>query len=157
MQVKDAMTRAARSVKPDTKVMEVASQMCLYRYHGLPVVDDEGMLVGVIAEKDVLHSLFPKIEDMIAHGMATVDLDQEMARYGEVLEQTVVELMTPNPVAVDPKMHLLRAATVMVRHNFRRIPVAEEVVLRGMLTLGDVHKAIFHANVTGTLKSHQSS
>ncbi|MCF7985154.1 MAG: CBS domain-containing protein [Thiohalocapsa sp.] len=151
MKVKDAMSVAPRAVKPDTKVMEVASAMCLYRFHGLAVVDDENRLVGVIAEKDVLHSLFPKIEDMIAHGMATVDLDKEMGRYGEVLEQTVGELMTPNPVAVDPEMHLLRAATVMVRHNFRRIPVAEDGKLVGMLTLGDVHKAIFHANVTGTL------
>jgi CBS domain-containing protein len=153
MKVKDAMTRSARAVTPDTKVMEVASLMCLYRFHGLPVVDDDNTLVGVIAEKDVLHSLFPKIEDMIAHGMATVDLDREMGRYSEVLEQRVRELMTPNPVAVDPEMHLLRAATVMVRHNFRRIPVAEEGKLVGMLTLGDVHKAIFHANVTGVLKA----
>jgi CBS domain-containing protein len=152
MKVKDAMSPSARAVTPETKVMEVASLMCLYRFHGLPVVDTENRLVGVIAEKDVLHSLFPKIEDMIAHGMATVDLDKEMARYGEVLEQTVAELMTPNPVAVDPEMHLLRAASVMVRHNFRRIPVAQAGELVGMLTLGDVHKAIFHANVTGTLK-----
>ena len=152
MKVKDAMSSAARAVTPETKVMEVASLMCLYRFHGLPVVDAENRLVGVIAEKDVLHSLFPKIEDMIAHGMATVDLDKEMARYGDVLELPVGELMTANPVAVDPEMHLLRAASVMVRHNFRRIPVAQEGKLVGMLTLGDVHKAIFHANVTGTLK-----
>lgn len=154
MKVKDAMSTNTRSVKPETKVLELASLMCLYRFHGLPVVDDDNRLVGVVAEKDVLHSLFPKIEDMIAHGMATVDMDREMGRYGEVLEQSVSELMTPNPVAVDPEMHLLRAATVMVRHNFRRIPVAEQGKLVGMLTLGDVHKAIFHANMTGTLNPH---
>jgi len=157
MKVKDAMTLSPRAVKPETKVMEVASLMCLYRFHGLPVVDDDGTLVGVIAEKDVLHSLFPKIEDMIAHGMATVDLDKEMGRYGEVLELPVAELMTPNPVAVEPEMHLLKAATVMVRHNFRRIPVTEDGRLVGMLTLGDVHKAIFHANVTGTLRARRGS
>jgi predicted transcriptional regulator len=153
MKVKDAMSTNTRSVRPETKVLELASLMCLYRFHGLPVVDDDNRLVGVVAEKDVLHSLFPKIEDMIAHGMATVDMDREMGRYGEVLEQSVSELMTPNPVAVDPEMHLLRAATVMVRHNFRRIPVAQEGKLVGMLTLGDVHKAIFHANMTGTLNA----
>jgi predicted transcriptional regulator len=54
---------------------------------------------------------------------------------------------------VDPEMHLLRAATVMVKHNFRRIPIAENGKLVGMLSLGDVHKAIFHANLTGALKS----
>lgn len=152
MQVKDAMSTNTKVVQPETKILEVASLMCLYRFHGLPVVDSAGMLVGVITEKDVLHSLFPKIEDMIAHGMATVDLDREMGRYGEVLEQSVADLMTANPVAVDPQMHLLRAATVMVRHNFRRIPVATEGKLEGMLTLGDVHKAIYLANVTGALK-----
>jgi CBS domain-containing protein len=41
----------------------------------------------------------------------------------------------------------------MVKHNFRRIPVAEAGRLVGMLTLGDVHKAIFHAHVTGELKA----
>jgi CBS domain-containing protein len=153
MKVRDAMTASVRSVKADDKVMEVASLMCLYRFHGLPVVDDENRLIGVIAEKDVLHSLFPTIEKLIAEGMHSVDLDREMGRYKEVLEKTVGELMTKNPISVDPDMHLLRAATVMVKHNFRRIPIAEKGTLVGMLTLGDVHKAIFHANLTGALKS----
>ena len=153
MKVRDVMSTPVRSVKADTKVMEVASLMCLYRFHGLPVVDDEGRLVGVIAEKDVLHSLFPTIEKLIAEGMHSVDLDREMGRYSEVLEKKVSDLMAKNPISVDPEMHLLRAATVMVKHNFRRIPIAEDGKLVGMLSLGDVHKAIFHANLTGALKS----
>ena len=76
-----------------------------------------------------------------------------MARYGDVLNQTVEELMTKNPLSVDPDMHLLRAATIMVRHKFRRIPVVEDAKLTGVLSLGDVHKAIFHANISGKLKS----
>jgi predicted transcriptional regulator len=76
-----------------------------------------------------------------------------MGRYKEVLEKNVSELMAKNPISVNPDMHLLRAATVMVKHNFRRIPIAEGGKLVGMLSLGDVHKAIFHANLTGALKS----
>jgi predicted transcriptional regulator len=76
-----------------------------------------------------------------------------MGRYKEVLERTVGELMAKNPISVDPDMHLLRAATVMVKHNFRRIPIAENGKLVGMLSLGDVHKAIFQANLSGALKS----
>jgi CBS domain-containing protein len=152
MKVRDAMSRSVRSIKPDTKIIEVASLMCLYRFHGLPVVDDEDRLLGVIAEKDVLHCLFPKLEDLISEGMHSVDLDREMGRYSEVLDLTAEELMTRKPVTVDPEMHLLRAATVMVRHNFRRLPVTDNDRLIGMLSLGDVHKAIFHANITGALK-----
>lgn len=153
MKVREVMSTAIRFVKVDTKVIEVASVMCLYRIPGLPVVDDGHRLIGIIAEKDVLHSLFPTIEKLIAEGMHSVDLDQEMGRYKEVLEKSVGELMTKSPISVDPEMHLLRAATVMVKNKFRRIPVTEDGKLVGMLSLGDVHKAIFHANLTGALKS----
>jgi CBS domain-containing protein len=153
MKVRDVMSQSVRSVKPDTKVMEVASLMCLYRFHGLPVVNDDGQLVGIIAEKDVLHSLFPTLESLMTEGMHSVDMDRQMGRYGEILERRVDELMAKNPISVDPDMHLLRAATIMVRHNFRRIPIAENGKLLGMLSLGDVHKAIFHANITGALKT----
>jgi CBS domain-containing protein len=153
MQVKEIMSRSVRTVTPDTKVLEVASIMCLYRFAGLPVVEGEDRLVGLIAEKDVLHSLFPKLESLMEEGIANVDLDREMARYKDVLALHVSELMTRNPITVPPDMHILRAATVMVRHRFRRIPVAEDGRLVGMLSLGDVHKAIFHATLAHKLGS----
>ncbi len=151
MQVKDIMVRSVRSVTPQSKVLEVSSIMCLYRYSGLPVVEGDNRLVGLIAEKDVLHSLFPTLENLIDEGMASVDLDKAMGQFRNVLSKSVSELMTRNPITVSPDMHILRAASVMVRHRFRRIPVAEGGKLVGMLSLGDVHKAIFHANVSGTL------
>lgn len=154
MKVRDVMSGSVRSVKPNTKIVEVASLMCLFRFHGVPVVDDDSRLVGIIAEKDMLHSLFPTVESLMTEGMHSVDMDRQMGRYGEILEKTVDELMTKNPISVDPEMHVLRAATIMVKHKFRRIPVAEkDGVLIGMLSLGDVHKAIFHANMTGALKA----
>ena len=147
MQVQEVMSRSVRSVSPDTKVMEVASVMCLYRLPGIPVVEDDGRLIGIVAEKDVMHSLFPKLEDLMEEGMGNVDLDKEMAKYKDVLTLPVTELMTRNPIAVSPDMHVLRATTIMVRNRFRRIPVAHNGILVGMLSLGDVHKAIFHLNV----------
>jgi CBS domain-containing protein len=147
MQVQEIMNRSIRSVGVDTKVMEVASIMCLYRIPGIPIVKDDGRLVGIIAEKDVLHRLFPTLENLMEEGMANVDMDKQMAGYKEVLALPVSELMTRNPITVPPDMHVLRAASVMVRHRFRRIPVARNGFLLGMLSLGDVHKAIYHLNV----------
>jgi len=150
MLVKEIMSCSAKTVTTDTKLVEVASLMCLYRYSGLPVVED-GRLVGIIAEKDVLHRLFPTLDELM-EGMATIDLDKMMNQYKDVLSLDVKDVMTPKPLTVSPDMHVLRAATVMVRHKFRRIPVADGDTLLGMLSLGDVHKAIFHANI-----SHQLS
>jgi CBS domain-containing protein len=153
MKVSDVMSRSVRTVTPDTKVMEVASLMCLYRYHGIPVVEEGSRLVGIIAEKDLLYSLFPKLENLMEEGMATQDLDKGMAQYKDVLNLKVSELMTSKPLTVSPDMHVLRAATIMVRNRFRRIPVADGDNLVGMLSLGDVHKAIFHANISGNLSA----
>jgi len=147
MQVHEVMSRAIRSVGPDAKVMEVASIMCLYRIPGIPVVADDGELMGIIAERDVLHGLFPKLDNLMEEGMGNVDLNRQIAKYEDVLALSVSDLMTRNPITVTPDMHVLRAASVMVRNHFRRIPVAHDGMLVGMLSLGDLHKAIFHLNV----------
>jgi CBS domain-containing protein len=147
------MNKSVRTVTPETKILEVASLMTLYRFQGLPVVDDSGALVGIIAERDLLHSLFPKLESLMTEGMHSVDYDKEMDRYKEILGLKVSDLMTPKPVTVNPDMHVLRAATIMVKHHFRRIPVADDGTLVGMLSLGDVHKAIFHSNLKSGLNA----
>ncbi len=150
MLVSDIMARSVRSVTPDTPLVEVVSLMCLYRFSGLPVVD-QGRLVGIIAEKDVLARMFPTLDELMEAGMASVDMDEMMGRYKEVVRLKVADVMSADPVTVSPDMHVLRAAAVMAKRKFRRIPVAEGDRLVGMVSLGDVHKAIFQANIAQTL------
>lgn len=145
MLVSDIMSKSPKTVTPETKLVEVVSLMCLFRYSGLPVEKD-GELLGIIAEKDVLHRMFPKLEDF-ADIMATPDYDSMMSQYKDVVNLKVEDVMTPRVISVSPDMHILRAATVLVRHKFRRIPVAENGKLVGMLSLGDIHKAIFQDNL----------
>lgn len=146
MLVKDIMIRSIRTVQPDTPLLEVSSIMCLYRLSGLPVVED-GKLKGFIAEKDVLSRLFPSLSDLM-EGMATVDYSSMEAQYKEVMNLKTADIMSSRVISVRPDMHALQAAAIMARHNFRRIPVATGDQLEGMVSLGDVHKALFHANVS---------
>lgn len=148
MLVKDIMSRGIRTVQPDTALLEVSSLMCLYRLSGLPVVT-EGRLVGFIAEKDVLSRLFPTLSDLM-DGMATVDYAAMEDQYKEVMYLKTADIMSSRVITVRPDMYVLQAAAIMARHNFRRIPVATGDQLEGMLSLGDVHKALFHANVSQT-------
>jgi predicted transcriptional regulator len=145
MLVKEIMTKSARTVSAETPLIEVVSLMCLYRFSGLPVVDGE-KLVGFVAERDVLHRLFPSLEELLDGG-ASVDYDKMMGKYSDVMNLEVQDLMTEKVITVQPDMHILKAATVMVRNKFRRIPVSDGGILVGMLSLGDVHKAIFQANI----------
>ncbi|MDT8451395.1 MAG: CBS domain-containing protein [Gammaproteobacteria bacterium] len=149
MLVKDIMTTSLRTVTSDKKLGEVVSLMCVYRYSGIPVVDD-GKLVGTVSESDVLGKMFPKLEDLM-DSMSSVDYEALMKQYGNVVNIQVKDVMTPTVITVRPEMHILQAASVMCGRKFRRIPVALGDELVGMLSMGDVHKAIFQNTVATKL------
>lgn len=146
MRVEEIMTRSVKVVRPETPMVEVVTVMCLYRVSGLPVVEGEDRLAGMVAEKDVLAHMFPSPGEVM-EGMAGVDLDELMGTYGEIFRLKVADLMTPSPITVRPDTHILKASATMASHRFRRIPVAEDGFLVGMVSLGDVHKAIFRSNI----------
>jgi len=145
MNVEDIMTTNVRTVSSDKKLGEVVSLMCIYRYSGIPVVDD-GKLIGTVSESDVLGRMFPKLEDLMS-GMSNVDYEAQMDQYSDVVSVTVKDVMTPVVISVKPDMHILQAASMMVGRKFRRIPVAIGDELLGMVSMGDVHKAIYQSTL----------
>ena len=148
MLVSDIMTRAPRTVSPDAKLQEVASIMCLYRIPALPVVDADGKLVGNISEMDLLKNLFPTMEDIMT-GDTAQEIDRMMSNYSMEMEQRVSDMMIKNPISVSPDQHVLKATAKMTSNRFRRIPVTDsDGKLVGVMSLGDVHKAVFHSHVS---------
>lgn len=148
MLVSDVMTRTPRTVTPDTRLQEVASTMSLYRIPALPVVDENGILIGNISEMDLLKNLLPSMDD-IMNGNAIMEMAHVVPNYSSSMSRKVSELMTPNPVSVSPDMHIIKATARMTSHRFRRIPVADnDGKLVGVMSLGDVHKALFHAHLS---------
>ena len=145
MKVKGIMTTNVRTVTSDIKLGEVVSLMCIYRYSGIPVVN-EGKLVGIVAESDVLGRIFPKLEDVMT-GMSTIDYDQQINQYSDVVNIQVKDVMSPVVISIRPDMHILQAASMMVGRKFRRIPVAIRDELIGMVSMGDVHKAIYQSTL----------
>ncbi|HIJ23278.1 MAG: CBS domain-containing protein [Gammaproteobacteria bacterium] len=145
MLVKDIMSRHVRTVTPDTPMREVVSAMTLYRVSGLPVIEEE-RLVGFIAEKDVLHHLFPSLEEAMTQ-RGTFDFEDMESNYAQVVNLKVSDLMSTGVIGVTQDMPVLKATSLMVRHRFRRIPVVDGDKLLGMMSLGDVHKAIFKKNI----------
>ncbi len=149
MLVKEIMTRAVKTVTPETGLQEVASLMCLNRFSGLPVIEGEDTIIGFIAEKDVLGYLFPAVSDIMT-GMSTLDFEAMESDYKKVLPLKTADLMISNVITVDPDMPILRAVSVMARNKFRRIPVAEGRKLVGIISLGDIHRALFMKSFSGS-------
>jgi CBS domain-containing protein len=147
MRVKDIMTTAVKVAKPDDRIRDVATVMCFNKISGMPVVDDAGRIVGVISEKDILHGMFPTLDDVMENPQV-VDFEALERDYQDVVHMRVADLMSQRVFVVEPDMPVLRAASIMFRNRIRRIPVANGGRLLGIVSVGDVHKAIFQTNLT---------
>jgi len=142
MLVKDVMTANVRTARRDTRIRDVAILMCFHRISGLPVIEEDRTIVGVISEKDVLRAMYPKVDE--AMRLAQTPLFEELeSEYRDVLNLHVDALMSKRVFTVAPNDPILRAVSVMFAHKIRRIPVADHGRLIGILSIGDVHKAIF--------------
>jgi predicted transcriptional regulator len=141
MQVKDIMSTSLKTVKANQLVKDVALMMIMDHISGAPVVDENNKLVGVISEKDILQHMFPKIDDIMADNH--LDFEDMEHNYIETMNIKVNDLMTKSVSSIDLSMPCLKAASTMWLKNFRRIPVTENGKLVGIVSIGDVHRAIF--------------
>lgn len=148
MLVKDVMVRAVKVLHPDTNLQEAASLMCLQRFTVLPVADDDEKLIGVLAERDILSFLFPDIKELM-ESMGSVNFEDLEQDYKKIFNMKVGDLMHKSVKAVSPDYPILKAVSLMARNNFRRVPVAENGKLVGIISLGDIHRAIFMESFSG--------
>jgi len=141
------MNSSVKTAVADTLIKDIASIMCLNKISGMPVVDSENKLIGVLSEKDILRAIFPDVEQIMQDG-ALPDFESIEADYKGVLVKTAGDLMTQTVASVTPDMPLLKAASLMCAKKIRRIPVTDDNnQLVGIVSIGDVHKAIFQENL----------
>ena len=115
--VRDAMTESPRTASLSQSLHEAARVMKDEDVGSLPVVEDGG-LVGVITDRDI-------VVRAVAEGRAPDSV-------------TVGEIVSRDPVTVQPGEKLDEAIRLMARHRVRRLPVVEEGRLVGVLAQADV-------------------
>jgi CBS domain-containing protein len=141
--VSDVMTRDPITAYPDTPLTDVIRILAERRISGLPVIDRDGKLVGVISETDLMwreSGVTPPPYIMLLDSVIYLE---NPARYErelhKALGQTVGEVMTRNPITITPDKLLQEAARLMHENGVHRLPVLDEsnrVV--GILTRGDI-------------------
>lgn len=147
MIVKDIMNTSIKTAGSDTLIKDIASVMCLNKISGVPVVDGENALIGVLSEKDILKAMFPDVTRVMEDGV-NPNFESIEADYTNIMDKKAADLMTKMVASVTPDMPLLKAASMMCVKNIRRIPVTDDAnKLVGIISIGDVHKAIFQENL----------
>jgi CBS domain-containing protein len=146
MIVQDIMTTDIKTVTPDQPVKDIALMMVVEHISGAPVVDADNNLVGIISEKDILQHMFPKLEDIMSD--THFDFENMETNYKGTMNVKIGDIMTKHVDSIDVDMPCLKAASTMWLRKYRRIPVTKNGKLIGIISIGDVHRAIFKSCIT---------
>lgn len=143
MLVHEVMSTGVVTARKTDTVRSAVIKMLSRHCASVPVVEDDGRLVGIVTLRDVLLPLYPNYGDYIHDNVHSRDFVEMEEGYPEVLAKKVEEVMSVNPMTVSPNDPVLQAASYMGLKNFRRIPVVERGKLVGIVSVGDVNRGLF--------------
>ena len=129
MLVYERMSRHPLTVKPETKVDAALKRMREEKVRRFPVVDDNGDLVGIVSDQDLLYAAPSPATSLSIHEMHYL--------YSRI---TVKQVMTRDVITVDESNPLEEAARIMVDNKVGGLPVMREGELVGLITETDVFK-----------------
>lgn len=142
MRVKDVMTTKIVSVSPGASVAEAIGLMVHSHVSGLPVIDANGKLVGVLSEGDLLR----RIEIGTAKKTHWLEYLFRPGHLADVYRQThgrkVEEIMSTDVSSIDQSLPLESAVSLMEKRRIKRLPVMDGDKLVGIITRGDFIRAL---------------
>ena len=133
-------------MKPDTTVGELADILAKNKISGVPVVDDQGRVLGMVSEADIilqdadLH--FPYYIQFLERVIYLQSVHKFEERVRKSIGSKVAEIMTDEVISVSPDATVREVATLMADRNVNRLPVTENGRLVGIVTRGDIVRAI---------------
>jgi sulfide:quinone oxidoreductase len=137
LKVADVMTRDALTAVQGSSLVVLAETMAKRKISGVPIVDAEGALVGIVTEADFLSA-------MNLHGGGLTDLLESVVRKRRArkgMGTIVDDIMTPRPVTIDADATLSRAVELMDRNKIKRLVVTDgQSRVQGVVSRGDLMK-----------------
>jgi CBS domain-containing protein len=130
--VRDAMTRKPVTVDGSTSLRTLERIFSERDFNGVPVVDADDRLLGVATKIDILRAF-------------TFSQDAIVPPYESIMERTVGEVMTREPVTVDPELPLTRMLQRMVELGNKSFPVVDGDRVVGMIAREDLLAALRRA------------
>lgn len=119
-QILKAKGRAVATVRPDASLFEIVNKLAQKRIGAIVVVGDNGEVVGIISERDIIRRL-------AAQGEAA-------------LNEPVSQSMTSSVVSCQETSTIDEIMEVMTQGRFRHVPVIEDGALVGIVSIGDIVK-----------------
>ena len=146
--ISEIMDSSPVTVAPDTSTEDVVAAMRKHELPGLPVVDADGQLAGIVTEADMvlpddqgdLH--LPHYINLFGGTVFLESLDRYESRLRKAFASTAEDMMTRDPDTVGPDTSVREAARLIHETGHNRLPVVEDGRLVGVVTRLDVLGAL---------------
>jgi CBS domain-containing protein len=143
MNVAALMSTNIVSVLPSTTLADAVRIMIANRVSGLPVLESDGRLVGMITEGDLLRRTELESEGKQPSWLKVFLMPARVAAdYVATHGRHVSEVMTPNPISISPATDLAEVARLMLHKHVKRLPVLEAGRMVGIISRSDVLRAL---------------
>jgi CBS domain-containing protein len=123
MKVKELMTRDLTAAEPTMTVRELIELFYRSGLSSVPVVNEEGRIVGIISERDIIEGALPGYFEVL-HGIT--DMNHLSQKLREIENDRIEFYMTPEVVTVEEDEDDLVAADLMIRKNVKSLPVVNK-------------------------------
>jgi len=124
MNVADIMRRSFATIKPDAPVLDAEHLLLETNQRGLPVVDQEGSLVGIISEGDFVHRSELDIGAPPGNWLEELlGIEEDTPARRRMSASLVHEVMTHDPVCVDAERALDEIVALMDTRHIAQLPV----------------------------------
>jgi nucleotide-binding universal stress UspA family protein/predicted transcriptional regulator len=141
IEVVDVMTKDVIAVRADTSLQEIARLLKERRIGGVPVIDGEGEVIGIVSDCDLFLKQ-KKVRRLGIHAPAIFGQFIEPEDIAEIYETarrlTAADVMTKAAVTVEPQDQVGQVAERMMRDNLRRVPVTRDGKLVGIISRSDI-------------------
>jgi CBS domain-containing protein len=140
MKIEELMSGGPITVGPETSLRDVAAILVEHRISGLPVVDERGVVLGVVSEADILlkeRGPEPRHGGIVAWLLGNGDVDER-----KLEARTAGEAMTSPAITVGADRDVSYAARSMTEYGIKRLPVVDDDgALVGIVTRADLVRA----------------
>ncbi|MGC2081182.1 MAG: CBS domain-containing protein [Xanthobacteraceae bacterium] len=143
MKARDVMTSPVITVKPTTSVKEVAELFLERRISAVPVVDDQGEIVGIVSEGDLVHRSEISTERQRPWWLVLMARDGGLAaEYIKAHANRVDDIMTRNVITAAPDTPLQEIAEKLEKYRIKRLPIVRYKQLVGIVSRANLVQAL---------------
>lgn len=146
LKAKDIMETNVITVTPDTDITKAGRILLDHHINGVPVVDSDGRLKGILCQSDLIfqHKDIP-LPPIVVLLDGIIPLSSSR-RFKEEFEKAgatqVAQAMVKEPVSVEPDVPISEIANLMVEYHYHTIPVVENGRLVGIIGKEDILKIL---------------